>query len=104
MSVSYSSAALELGNVADVQYLDELIVTNTDGSALFLQLFPGETSVPADTTVPEVVIAVPAGSTVSYDPQGTRWSVGGSLAFCLSSTAATKTAAGAVGFFTVRGS
>ena len=104
MSVSYSSSALELGNVATIDYLDEIIVTNTDTSVRYLQLFPANTSVPADTAVPEVVIAVPANGTVSYDPQGARWSIGGSLAFCLSTTAATKTATGAVGFFVVRGS
>jgi hypothetical protein len=104
VSLAYQSTALELGNVASISYLDEIIVTNTDTVARYLQLFLGDTTVPADTAVPDFILAVPAGSSISYDPQGAKWPVGGSLAFCLSTTAATKTAAGAVGFFAVRGS
>ena len=102
-SFSYQSTALELGNTVAIDYLDELTVTNT-GAAAYLQVFLETSAVPADTAVPDLVIAVPANATVSYDPQGGRWSVGGNIAFCLSSTAATKTATGAVGWFNVRGS
>ncbi len=104
MSFSYKSTALELGNTVTVDYLDEIIVTNTDTSARYFQLFLGTSAVPADTTVPDFILVVPAGATISYDPQGARWSVGGNIAFCLSTTAATKTATGAVGWFNVRGS
>lgn len=101
-TVRYSSAALEAGNVVAIDFLDEIVCTNTDGGTLYLHVFTGVTALPADTTAPQVCIAVPTESSVSYDPRGTRWAVGGSIAFCLSSTAATKTIAGAVGVFTVR--
>jgi len=103
MGDAYASTALELGNVATLHYLDEIVVTNTDGSDRFLQLFFGATSVPADTAVPDFILNVPAGQSISYDPRGAKWPVGGSLAFCLSTSAATKTATGPVGFFYLRG-
>jgi hypothetical protein len=102
MTIKYKSSALEAGNVATSNFLDELVCTNTSGGVLYLHIFLDATALPADTAVPDVCIAVPANSTVGYDPQGTRLPTGGSVAFCLSSTAATKTVAGSVGVFTVR--
>lgn len=102
MSVKYSSAALEASAIVDVDWLDEVICTNSSAGVLYLHIFTDTAVLPADTTAPQVCIAVPATSTVSYDPRGTRWSVGGSIAICLSSTPATKTIAGDVGVFTVR--
>jgi hypothetical protein len=101
MGVRYSSSALEEGNAVAVDYVDEISVTNTDAAA-YLQIFLGEATLPADTAVPDICIAVDASASVSYNPEGTRLSTGGNVAFCLSSTAATKTVVGDVGFFWVR--
>jgi hypothetical protein len=88
--------------------VDEIICTNTSAGVLYLQIFDSAT-VPADTTAPLVCIAIPATSTASWDPEGASGrSVGETFtngcAVCLSTTAATKTVAGAVGVFSVRGS
>lgn len=100
----YSSAALEASAVAatGIVRVDEIIATNTSGGVLYLHVFDSAT-VPADTAAPDVCLAVGATSTVSWDPSGSPvFSSGCSV--CFSSTAATKTVAGAVGVFTVRGS
>ena len=69
--------------------LQELIVTNTNASAQFIQIFDSAT-VPADTTVPDRMFKVAAGTTVSYAPLGGVNMTNG-IAVSNSSTAATKT-------------
>jgi hypothetical protein len=110
MDKLYSSAAAEASAVASASkcFVDEVIATNTSAGVLYLHIFDSAT-VPADTAAPDVCIAVAATSTVSWDPErGSAADKGVSFdngcAVCLSSTAATKTVAGAVGVFTVRGS
>ena len=77
--------------------LFELGCTNTSGGTLYCQIF-NSASVPADSTTPDVVFAVPGTSSVSWDPQeGINFSAG--ISVCLSSTAHTKTIAGSVGVF-----
>ena len=69
--------------------LEELIVTNTGAAVAYVQVF-NLTAVPADATQPDLVFAVPAGSTGSLDLQhGLFFSVG--ISVCISSTAHTKT-------------
>lgn len=109
MDTLYSSAAAEASAVASAVAcrVDEIIATNTSAGVLYLHIFDSAT-LPADTTAPDICIAVPATGTASWDPErgdsrdrGIPFSNG--CAVCLSSTAATKTVAGAVGVFTVRG-
>lgn len=109
MQKLYSSAAAEASAVASAVpcRVDEVLCTNTSAGVLYLHVFDSAT-VPADTTAPDVCIAVPATSTVSWDPENSRGDVtstrfANGCAVCLSSTAATKTVATAVGVFTVRG-
>jgi hypothetical protein len=102
MDPLYTSAALEEGNVvAGIASVDAIIVTNTDVAAFF-QIFDSAT-LPIDTTVPLVSIAIPASTSVTFDPEGLRTRFSAGIAFCLSSTCATKTVVGDVGFFTVLG-
>lgn len=104
----YSSAALEASAVASAApcFVDEVICTNSSAGVLYLHIFD-LAAVPADTTDPDISIAVPATGTVSWDPaeqragRGAKFDNGCSV--CLSSTANPKTVAGAVGVFTVRG-
>lgn len=109
MQKLYTSAAAEASAVVSAVQcrVDEVIATNTSAGVLYLHIFDSAT-VPADTAAPDVCIAVPATSTASWDPErgggsdrGTPFSSG--CAVCFSSTAATKTVAGAIGVFTVRG-
>lgn len=107
MRTMYSSSALEASAVVDANEcsLSEIVVTNTGVATLYLQLFESAT-VPADTTVADFSVAVPAGQTISWSAPsqfggGIRLSA---LSVCLSSTAVTKTVAGAVGAFYVFGS
>lgn len=108
MNKLYSSSAAEASAVASAAAcaVDEIIATNTSAGVLYLHIFDSAT-VPADTTAPDVCIAVPATSTASFDPRDARGSQGvtfdNGCSVCFSSTAATKTVAGAVGVFTVRG-
>ena len=103
--ILHSSSAAEASAVAAAAScrVDEVICTNTSAGVLYLHIFDSAT-VPADTTAPDVCIAIPATSTASWDPEGEKLSFNSGCAVCLSSTAATKTVAGAVGVFTVRGS
>ena len=96
---AYQSAALEAGNVSTTDSFNEIFCTNTSAGVLYFQIFFDVTALPADTAVPDVCIAVPATGTVSWDPAGDYRRVGAGVAFCLSSTAATKTIAGAWGAF-----
>ena len=109
MDTLHSSAALEASAVASAvpSRIDEIICTNTSAGVLYLHIFDSAT-LPADTTAPDLCIAVPATSTVSWDPErgdsrdrGIPFDAG--CAVCLSTTAATKTVATAVGVFSVRG-
>jgi len=103
-TATYSSSAAEASAVAVAEeaFLDEVVATNTTAGVLYLHVFASAT-VPADTAAPVVCVAIPATSTVSWDPRGPlgeKFDSG--ISVCLSSTAATKTVAGAVGVFTVR--
>ena len=95
----YVSAVAESGGVLTVVRRSySVTVTNTSGADAFLQLF-GSATLPADGAIPAVSIPVAAGQVQFYDiPSGIPWAVG--LAFCLSSTLATKTISGA-GIFMV---
>lgn len=101
---TYSSAALEASAVvsAEEAWLDEVVATNSSAGVLYLQVFDSAT-VPADTTASYVTIAIPATSTVSWDPRGNKGQkFDNGISVCLSSTAVTKTVAGSVAGFTVR--
>lgn len=109
MDTLHSSAAAEASAIASAVpcQVDEIVATNTGATVLYLHIFDSAT-LPADTTAPDVCIAVPATTTVSWDPEragaadrGVAFASG--CVVCLSSTAATKTIAGSVGVFTVRG-
>ena len=110
MNKIYSSSAAEDSAVASASScnVDEIIATNVSASDRFLHIFDSAT-LPADTTAPDICIAIPAGTTVSWDAErgdsrdaGTPFSSG--CAVCLSSTAATKTVTiASEGVFTVRG-
>lgn len=109
MDTLYSSAAAEASAIASAVAcrVDEIVATNIETSTLYLHIFDSAT-LPADTAAPDICIAVPTLSTVSWDPErgsnadrGVPFSSG--CVVCLSSTAATKTIAGAKGVFTVRG-
>jgi len=63
----YSSTALEDSAVTGARTITEVVCTNTSASVIYLQLFDSAT-LPANATAPLVCIAVPAGTTVSYDP------------------------------------
>lgn len=77
--------------------MQEVICTNTSAGVVYCQVFNSAT-VPADTAEPDVVFAVPATSTASWDAQqGVTFDTGVSV--CVSSTAHTKTIAGAVAVF-----
>lgn len=103
MGTRYSSAAAEDSAVVAVSYLDEVVATNTSASTRYLHIFTGVTALPANGTAPDVCIAVPTVTTVSYDPVGTRWAVGPYVAIALSATAATLTVTTASeGVFSVR--
>jgi hypothetical protein len=99
----YRSSAAEASAVVSAAEASvvEVIATNTDVATRYLQIFD-TASVPADAQVPEICIAVPTGSTVSWEPRKEVYFPTG-VCVCFSSTAATKTVAGAVGVFTVRG-
>lgn len=111
MAKLYSSAAAEDSAVVSAvpARVDEVIATNKSATDVFLHIFDSAT-VPANTTAPYICIGVPAGRTVSWDPEkgsdtdkGEPFNSG--VAVCLSSTAATKTVTtGSDGVFTVRGS
>lgn len=77
--------------------LQEIVCTNTSGGVLYCQVFDSAT-VPADTATPVIVFAVPATGSASYDnQQGIVFADG--VAVCISSTAHTKTIAGALAVF-----
>lgn len=77
--------------------LQELVCTNT-GAATVYCLIHNLTSAPADTAVPVITFAVPAGATASYDSQqGITLDVG--CYTCISSTAPTKTIGAAEAVF-----
>lgn len=110
MAFLYSSAAAEDSAVASAVecVVDEIIATNVSATARFLHIFDSAT-VPADTAAPDICIAIPAATTVSWDCEGTSsGKVKGEtfysgVAVCISSTAATKTVTVASeGVFTVR--
>lgn len=105
MSFLYASAALEASAVAVAasSRVDEILATNTSAGVLYFQVFDSAT-VPADTAVPVVSIAVPATSSISWDPEGEKVTFTNGIAVCFSSTSPVKTVAGAIGTFCVRGS
>lgn len=77
--------------------VEEIICTNTSASVVYCQLF-NSTTLPADSTQPLVVFAVPATSTASWDlQQGINLDTG--VVVCISSTAHTKTIGAAVAVF-----
>lgn len=77
--------------------VEEIICTNTSGSVVYCQVF-NSTTLPADATQPDMVFAVPAASTASWDSQqGINFDTG--VTVCVSSTAHTKTISGAVAVF-----
>ncbi len=96
------STGLEAGRVlkASPGVLYGLSGLNT-GAAAFVQLFDSAT-VPADSAVPVEVIAVGAGASFNIDFGMHGKSFGIGMSACISSTAAIKTIAGAVGFFAPR--
>lgn len=88
-----ASQIIKVGTVR----VQEVVCTNTSAGVLYCQIFDSAT-LPADTAAPDIVFAVPANSTASYDnQQGLIFPAG--LTVCISSTAHTKTIAGAVAVF-----
>lgn len=98
MSFLYSSAAAEDSAVAsDAEaVVDEIIVTNVSASKRYIHIFD-LAALPIDTTAPDICIAIPTATTVSWDCEGTE--SGGlkgetfyaGVVVALSSTAATLT-------------
>jgi hypothetical protein len=77
--------------------VEEVICTNTSASVLYCQVF-NLAALPSDAVQPDFVFAVPATSTASWDAQqGINFDTG--VVVCVSSTAHTKTIAGAVAVF-----
>jgi hypothetical protein len=77
--------------------VEEVICTNTDSATVYCQVF-NSTTLPADASQPDFVFAVPAESTASWDAQqGINFDTG--VTVCVSSTAHTKTIAGAIAVF-----
>lgn len=77
--------------------LQEIVCTNTGASTVYCQVF-NSASVPADSAVPDIVFAVPSGSSASYDnQQGVSFSSG--ISVCISSTAHVKTVGAAEAVF-----
>jgi hypothetical protein len=77
--------------------LQEIVCTNTSEAVVYCQVFNSAT-LPADTAHPDIVFAVPATGSASYDnAQGIHLSAGCTV--CVSSTAHEKTIAGAVAVF-----
>lgn len=74
---------------ATPKVLQEIVCTNTGAAVAYCQVF-NTTAVPADSAVPEIVFAVPAGATASYDnQQGIEFDTG--ICVATSSTAHVKT-------------
>lgn len=97
------SAALEASSITKPGpgNLYGLVATNTNGAVRYFQLFDS-TTVPADTAVPKMAFAMPAGATIviptipgsrRYFPTGISWA--------FSTTLATKTAGAAECFASV---
>ena len=83
--------------IASGTVLEELLCTNTSASVVYCQIFNSAT-LPADTTTPDIVFAVPATASASLDlQQGLPLSAGCTV--CVSTTAHVKTIAGAVAVF-----
>ena len=83
--------------IASGTVLEELTCTNTSASVVYCQVFNSAT-LPADTTPPDIVFAVPATGSASLDlSQGIPLSAGCTV--CVSTTAHVKTIAGAVAVF-----
>lgn len=100
---TYVSTALENSEAIRSGSTDVISVTVTNtGPAQYIQLF-NQTSVPADTAVPDLMFAIPAGNgtpvTVEKTYQGVLFDTG--LAISNSSTAATKTIGSADCWFEV---
>lgn len=90
-----TSAAAEASSVtkSSTGVLYGLSTSNANAATRFMQFF-NSTTVPADTTVPVIVIAVPATSTINVTfPMGRYFSTG--IAWCTSTTQHTKTIAAA---------
>lgn len=77
--------------------VQEISCTNTSAGVLYCQVFDSAT-LPADSTTPDIVFAVPATSTAVYDNQQ-GISLASGCVVCISSTAHTKTIGSAVAVF-----
>ena len=71
------------------------------GAAAFLQLFDAN-ALPADTAVPVETFSIPATGNFTFDFGMHGKSFGAGIQACISTTAATKTLAGAVAFIAPR--
>lgn len=98
---SYFSAALEASHVvkASAGELAFLSMFNDNAATRWLQVF-NSTTVPADTTVPDLVTEVTAGATIQMPLTG-RVPFATGISICISTTAATKTVGGADALFAV---
>jgi hypothetical protein len=98
-----TSTVLELGRVVKAGPGTVYAVTfcNTNAAVRFLQFY-NSTTVPADSAVPVLTFHVAASASVNLDWSnvGRYFSTG--IAVASSTTAATKTASGADGFFDVQ--
>lgn len=76
------SAVVSVGNGS----VDEVIFTNTAAGVRYLHIFFETAALPANTTDPDICIACPATSTVSWDPRG-KVETGKTFVLALSTTA-----------------
>ena len=98
----YASSAVEASAVAsaDPAYLYSALIYNNNASTRYFQLFDSAT-VPADSTVPILTVAVPAGSTGAFDFGDAGIPFFSGIAVCNSSTDVTKTVGAADSLFYV---
>lgn len=97
-----SSTALEKGHVgkASAGYLFQVSGYNSSASDLFLQVFDSATE-PAEGTAPKILAAAPSESQFGWAVERFATPFTNGIYVCLSSTAATKTVAGAVAWFNI---
>ena len=97
-----SSTALEKGHVgkASAGYLFQVSGYNSSASDMFLQVFDSATE-PAEGTAPKILAFAPSESQFGWAVERFATPFTNGIYVCLSSTAATKTVAGAVAWFNI---
>jgi hypothetical protein len=73
---------------------------NSGASDLFFQVFDA-VAVPADGTIPRLSLLIPAGGTFGFSPRPDIMKFDNGIVWCVSTTVATKTIAGALAWIHV---